>query len=145
MASLLLTEEIAQTLLGALLTVCRSDGEVTGDELEALRHAAGEIGGNPAVDSEAFLFSHVTPRSFAALVGPGRSMPFRMAGASAPDDIGSEFIRLALKVARADGSLNPSEASAIRAFAEALGVDERELDRLRESLDDAPVAVTIKR
>src|SRR5688572_22297840 len=106
--SLLLTEEIAYSFLGGLLTVCRADGEVNGDELDALRHAAAELTGNPRVDSEMFLFSQVTPRGFAAIVGTGRS-PFRMGGASSPEAIGEAFVRLALKVARADGSLNGSE------------------------------------
>ena len=132
--ALLLPEELAHTFLGALLTVARADGEVNGDELDALRRAAAELTGHPRVDSEAILFSHVTPRSFADLVG--RRGPFRMAGASAPDAIRREFVRQAVILARRDGPLGPEEAGVIRAFGLALGMEETDLER---TLDDGPV------
>jgi tellurite resistance protein len=132
--ALLLPEELAHTFLGALLTVARADGEVNGDELDALRQAASNLTGHPRVDSEALLFSHVTPRAFADLVGT-RS-PFRMAGASAPDTIRQEFVKQAVILARRDGPMGPEEAGVIRAFGIALGMEEMDLDR---TLDDGPV------
>jgi len=132
--ALLLPEELAHSFLGALLTVARADGEVNGDELDALRQAASELTGNPQVDSEALLFSHVTPRAFADLIGT-RS-PFRMAGASAPDAIRREFVRQAVILARRDGPMGPAEAGVIRAFGVALGMEETDLEH---TLDDGPI------
>jgi tellurite resistance protein len=132
--ALLLPEELAHSFLGALLTVARADGEVNGDELDALRRAAAELTGHPKLDSESLLFSHVTPRSFADQVGT-RS-PFRMAASSAPDLIRREFVRQAVLLARRDGPMGPEEAGVIRAFGIALGMEETDLER---TLDDGPV------
>ena len=132
--ALLLPEELAQSFLGALLTVARADGEVNGDEIDALRQAAKALTGNPPVDSEVLLFSQVTPRSFADQVAT-RS-PFRMSGASAPDTIRREFVRQAVILARRDGPMGPEEAGVIRAFGMALGMEETDLER---TLDDGPV------
>src|SRR3989304_2410673 len=134
---LFLTEELARGFLGALLSVCRADGEVNGDELDALRAAAGELAGRAGgVGSEALLFSQVPPRSFAELVARSSHAPFRGGAASAPDQIGLAFVRAALVVAKADGGSNTQEIHMIRAFAHALGALKNNIEELDAMLDE---------
>lgn len=135
MASLLLTSKLTESFLGALLSVCRVDGEVNSEELSALETAAGELTGG-RYDQETLLFSQVTPTSFAEAFRSGLDGPFRAAGTSSPAAIAQAFVRAALRIGRADGQLNESELRTICAFALALGTSSNLLKDLDAGLDD---------
>jgi tellurite resistance protein len=138
-ARLILTEDLARAYVGALLTVCRADGDVNSEELEALRRIAGELTPSWVLDGpelEGLLFSQVTPALLAAAVGARG--PFRDAGASDPARIRDGFLEAALRLARCDGSLNQEEVRTLRAFAKVLGSDHNEIKRLESFLDEGP-------
>ena len=131
-----LGQELAHGILGALLAVCRADGDVNSDELDALRRLAD---GWPdvAVD-ESLLFSQVAPAALAELIArqAGAASPFRSDGPSDPHALADFFLQTALLVARVDGPLHPAEARAIGAFARALGASAPTLASLEAVLDD---------
>lgn len=132
---LLLTEELRGTFLGALLSICRSDGEVNMEELHALEIAADELM-NGAYDKESLMFSQVTPVSFAEALAADREGPFRGTGLTLLTVIAQRFVRAALLVGRADGELNEAELRAICAFAQALGTSSHVLKDMDAGLDD---------
>jgi hypothetical protein len=141
---LLGSDELTRIFLGALLSVCRIDGEVNGYEFEALRKIGEEFApgapaspGGAADGLESLLFSQVTPRALAESLGQGADRgPFRRSGTGAQDAISQAFVHAALRVARADGELNESEVRAICAFAKALGQSASELRALDSALDE---------
>jgi tellurite resistance protein len=138
MGLLLLTEELAHALLGALLAVCRADGDANQDEMRALRRVGDELTGGARFDNEWLLFfSNVTPSSLAEAVGGSHGGPFRAQGVSAPSLIVQEFVRAAIRVGRADGAINEAEARLILDFGEALGVPVGQLAMLDASLGNA--------
>jgi tellurite resistance protein len=132
MGELLLTDELRGTFLGALLAICRSDGEVNFEELNALESAAA---GN-AYDQETLLFSQVTPLSFAEALNADHEGPFRAGGLPLQTVIAQHFVRAALAIGRADGELNEAELKAICAFAQALGTSSHTLKDMDAGLDD---------
>jgi hypothetical protein len=141
MAHLLLTEDLAHTLLGALLAVCRADGDASTDEMRMLRVVGEELTGRSGANEWRLFFSNVTPRTFAEAIHQyGHHGPFRGSAVSAPTLIVQEFVRAAVRVGRADGELNDSEIQLICAFATALGVSSKILVALDKSLDETLVA-----
>ncbi len=138
MRDLLLTQELAHALLGALLAVCRADGDATVDELRALRVVGDELSGGLRYDNEWLLFfSHVTPHSLAETVhAAGAAGPFRGQAVSASHLIAQEFVHAAVRVARADGELNQDEIRLICGFARALGISSSYIEHLDKSLDE---------
>lgn len=136
---LLLTEELANVLVGALLAVCRADGDANEEEMRALRAASDELTGGVRVDNEWLLFfSNVTPRSLIEAVGAAVHGPFRVQAVSAPAQIGQELVRAAVRVGRADGELNEAEAALIAAFGAVLGVTDGYLADVHAALVAAP-------
>lgn len=136
--TLLFTDDLARTFLGALLSVCRIDGEVNGYEFEALRKVGEEVAQGVHFDHESLLFSQVTPRALAEALGQGEGQgPFRESGTSSADAIALAFVHAALRVARADGELNEGEVRVICAFARALGKSTSDLYDLDAALDEA--------
>jgi uncharacterized tellurite resistance protein B-like protein len=133
-SSLLLTEELAQALFGAFLTVCRADGDVNTEEMNELNRVAEELLGRGAVNPEELLFSDVTPDKLAAVVLGASSAPYRETATSSALLIGERFVQLAVRVALADGDVNQAEASAIYRFAARLGLDAVELEQVEPAL-----------
>jgi len=135
--SLLFGEELSHVFLGALLAVCRADGDVNTDELNALREVAQKL--SVAQVNESLLFTHVHPRTFADVVrrGAGERSPFRSADACDPRRIAELFLDHALGIARIDGPLNAAEARTIRGFARELGSPHQALEKLDAMLDDS--------
>jgi len=138
MQNLLLTQELAHALLGALLAVCRADGDASMEELQALRVVGDELSGGIRYDNEWLLFfSHVTPRSLAQAVhDAGAAGPFRGQAVSATHLIAQEFVHAAVRVARADGALNPDEIRLICSFARELDISASYIEHLDKSLDE---------
>lgn len=118
---LVLTEDLAHLFLGALLTVCRADGDVNPDETEALEHAAATMLRLARFDNEALLCSDVTALELAAAIHRGSGHAFRAYAISPPVDVGRAFVAAARLVGEADGELNALEIQSIRGFARALG------------------------
>jgi tellurite resistance protein len=137
MQNLLLTEELAHALLGALLAVCRADGDANVEELKALRTVGHELSGGVRYDNEWLLFfSHMTPRGLAEAVrDAGAEGPFRGQAVSASHLIAQEFVTAAVKVARADGALNAQEIRLICSFARELQISSKYLEYLDNTLD----------
>jgi uncharacterized tellurite resistance protein B-like protein len=136
--TLLLTDELAQALLGGLLAVCRADGDATTEEMRALRRVGDELTGGVRVDNEWLLFfSSVTPHSLAEAVRQAAAAPFRHRAVSGANLIAHQFVRAAAQVGRADGQLNEAEARLIRAFAESLGLSAQEATAIDHTLGDA--------
>ena len=138
MKNLLLTEDLAHALLGALLAVCRADGDATSEEMKALRIVGDELSGGVRYDNEWLLFfSHVTPRSLAQAVrDAGAAGPFRGQAVSATHLIAQEFVHAAVRVALADGAINPDETRLICGFARELGISSSYIEHLDKSLDE---------
>jgi tellurite resistance protein len=137
--NLLLTEDLAHALLGALLAVCRADGDATTAEFRALRHIGDELGFR--YDNEWLLFfSHVTPRSLAEAVRDAAAQPFRSQAVSARQAIAQEFVIAAVKLAKVDGHLNTDEARSICGFARELGISPSYIEHLDKVLDDHEAA-----
>jgi len=138
MQNLLLTEELAYALLGALLAVCRADGDATTEELRALRVVGDELSGGVRYDNEWLLFfSHVTPRSLAEAVHDASAAgPYRGQAVSSSHLIAQEFVHAAIKVARADGALNEAETRLICSFARELHISSSYIEHLAKSLAD---------
>jgi tellurite resistance protein len=126
---LLLSDELIQSFLCALLSVCRADGDVSFAELHAIAKVADELRPKAPLDYEALLFSDVTPDSFAADVKKQSDGPFRAAASASAEAIGRRFVEVALAVVRADGHAAETEISAIHDYARALGVDEEAVAR----------------
>jgi uncharacterized tellurite resistance protein B-like protein len=136
MPALPVDQELANAFLGALLTVCRADGEVNSEEFDALRSVAAELVPAAAVDDDALLFANVTPESLAEVVHRGRGDgPFR-GSASRATEIRVAFIRAAILVARADGDVADTEARAILRFGSALGYSTHDLHGFDATLDE---------
>lgn len=137
-AELFLPDELVQALLGALLAVCRADGDATRAELAALRTFGGRLGGDEAAVVERDLFfSAVTPRTLAETwARASRGGPFRGRAVSPARAVAAAFARTAVQVARADGPLNEAEIRAISGFARALGASEDELRGVDPALDE---------
>ena len=138
MQDLLLTEELAHTLLGALLAVCRADGDANVEELKALRTVGHALSGGVRYDKEWLLFfSHVTPRGLAeAIRDAATSGPFRSQAVSASHLIAQEFVTSAVRVARADGALNHEEIRLICSFARELHISSSYIEYLDNKLDE---------
>jgi tellurite resistance protein len=133
--NLILTEDLAHAFLGALLAVCRADGDATPAEFEALRRIGDELGFR--YDNEWLLFfSHVTPRSLAEAVRDASVQPFRSQGVSTRQEIAQEFVLAAVRVARVDGHLTGDEARLICSFARELGISPSYIEHLDKVLDD---------
>jgi uncharacterized tellurite resistance protein B-like protein len=133
-SSLLLTEELAQALFGAFLTVCRADGDVNTEEMNELNRVAEELMGRGAVNPEELLFSDVTPEQLAAVVVGHAASPYRETAISSTSLIGARFVQLAIRVALADGDVNQAEAAAIYRFAARLGIDSEALEQVEPAL-----------
>jgi hypothetical protein len=73
MTAMTLDEETARIYLGAILAVCRADGDVTAQEMGVLRKIATRLG--IELEMEELFFDHVTPAELANALGPGS--PFR--------------------------------------------------------------------
>jgi tellurite resistance protein len=132
---LLLNEDLANVLVGALLAVCRADGDANQEEMRALRQVSDELTQGLRVDHEWLLFfSNVTPRSLAEAVARAGTGPFRHQAVSSAAVIAHELVRAAVRVGRADGELNESEQHLIVAFGEALGLGARALVEIDASL-----------
>ncbi len=129
MTELLLTDELIQSFLCALLSVCRADGDVSFAELHAIARVADELRPKSQLDYEALLFNDVTPSSFAADVRKQASGPFRAAATATAEAIGHKFVETALRVVRADGHAAESELKAIEDYARALGLSDDALAR----------------
>ncbi len=138
MQNLLLTEELAHALLGALLAVCRADGDANVEELKALRTVGHALAGGVRYDNEWLLFfSHVTPRSLAEAVrDAGAAGPFRGQAVSASHLIAQEFVTAAVLIARADGALNQEEIRLICSFARELHISASYIAHLDNTLDE---------
>jgi tellurite resistance protein len=138
MQNLLLTEELAYALLGALLAVCRADGDANVEELKALRTVGHALSGGVRYDNEWLLFfSHVTPRTLAEAVhDAGSTGPFRRQAVSAPHLIAQEFVTAAVRVARADGAMNGEEIRLICHFARELHISSSYIEHLDNTLDE---------
>ncbi len=134
MSSLLLTEELAQALFGAFLTVCRADGDVNTEEMNELNRVAEELLGRGAVNPEQLLFSDVTPEKLAAAVVAQAAAPYRETATSSASLIGARFVQLAIRCALADGDVNQAEAAAIYRFAARLGMDAESLEQVEPAL-----------
>jgi tellurite resistance protein len=115
-----LTEDLAHEFLGALLTVCRADGDVNAYETAALEHAAAQLGPGVRFDNELLLTGDVSPEAFASAVRNYARHAFRGLAISQPADVARAFARIAERVAAADGDVNFAEARTIRAFVDAL-------------------------
>lgn len=133
MSSLLLTEELAQALFGAILTVCRADGDVNTEEMNELNRVAEELMGRGAVNPESLLFSDVTPEKLAAALHSAED-PYRGAATMPAASFGARFVQLAIRCALADGDVNEAEASAIYRFAARLGLDTEALEQGEHAL-----------
>lgn len=135
MGSLLVTEDLAHALLGALLAVCRADGDASMIEFDALRKVADEL--QIRYDNEWLLFfSQVTPRILAEAVRDAAAAPFRSQAVSAHHKIAQEFVEAAVHVARVDGDLNEAEVRLICAFGRELGISSSYIEHLDRRLDD---------
>jgi tellurite resistance protein len=144
---LILTEELVEALLGALLAVCRVDGDTCPAELASLISVAHELLGSSAFSParkpvdlspiwRQLFFSAVTPRILGEVYARARTGgPFRGAAVSSSRHIARAFVRAALTVARADGALGEVEARLIIQFGHALGASARELIELDPWLD----------
>jgi uncharacterized tellurite resistance protein B-like protein len=117
--ALFLTQSLGQSLLGALYSICRADGEVSEAEAEALRAEARELGVG-ALSEESLFFSEVTPAALAEAVRGAAAEAYRSAAVSPPSAIRSAFRVAAERIARADGTLGDAEASLIARFDEEL-------------------------
>lgn len=118
-----LDEESARVYLGALLAVCRADGDVNAGEMGALRAVANRIAEaarGETVDLEDLFFDHVTPAAFGAAFGP--SSPFRSGGGN-HDEVARTFVADATAVASGENELDALEHAAVKRFAAAIGVD----------------------
>lgn len=120
-APLVLTDDLAHLFLGALLTVCRADGDVNTDETEALAHAAATLLRMATFDHEALLWSNVTAAELAGAIHCGAGHAFRTYAISPPGEVGRAFVVAARQVGESDGDLNALEIQTIRGFARALG------------------------
>jgi tellurite resistance protein len=126
MAALILTDDLARALVGALLAVGRADGALEPAEIGVLRSSARALAPGLEVDDEWLLGTEISPLDLAAAVAAGAGA-FRSAGTSTRQEIAAVFIELALEVARADGSPTELELAVVRSFVEHLGGP---LDRL---------------
>jgi uncharacterized membrane protein YebE (DUF533 family) len=120
---MLVSEDVAEALLGALLAICRADGELNGDEIVAVRRVAAELCGVRFRDEQLLLVDDVSPDDLTALLAGGEG-PYRgMRGdAGGTGTLGLTFTRAAIRVALADGEVNEAEAALIHGFARGLGV-----------------------
>jgi tellurite resistance protein len=117
MSGMTLDEETARVYLGALLAVCRADGDVTAQEMGALRKIATRLG--VELEMEALFFDHISPAELAVALGP--ESPFRGAGGDAAA-LAKSFVEDARAAASGEDELAPTENAAIKRFAAALGV-----------------------
>lgn len=129
MGTLLLTDDLARVLMGALVTVGRIDGDLEPSEIGAMRSCAQSIAPSLAIDDEWLLLSEVTPQDLAAAVAAGEGA-FRSAGTSTRAEIAQSFVQIAIELCASDGSPNDLEVAIVRAFAEHLGAAQSLLDRL---------------
>jgi tellurite resistance protein len=127
--SLVVSEDVAQALVGALLAIARADGELNNDEIAALRRVAAELCGVRIVDEQLLLVDDVSPDDLAALLAGGDG-PYRgMRGDAGTGGLGPAFTRAAIQIALADGDVSEVEAALIVRFARGLGVGVDALDR----------------
>jgi tellurite resistance protein len=129
MGTLLLTDDLARVLIGALVTVGRIDGDLEPSEIGAMRTCAQTLAPTLAFDDEWLLMTEVTPQDLAAAVVAGEGA-FRSAGTSTRAEIAESFVQIAIELCAADGSPNELELGIVRSFAEHLGAAQAILDRL---------------
>lgn len=129
MAALILTDDLARALVGALLAVGRADGELDPSEIGALRESVSRLAPQLQVDDEWLLGTEISPTDLAVAVAAGEGA-FRSAGTSAREEIAEVFVRLALDVAGADGGPTTFEVTLVREFAVHLGAPQSSLERL---------------
>jgi hypothetical protein len=116
MTAMTLDEETARVYLGAILAICRADGDVTTEEMGELRRIAKRLG--VELEMEDLFFDHVTPVELARALGP--SSPFRGAGGDLAELV-KTFMTDATDAASGEHELAPTESAAIKRFAAALG------------------------
>jgi len=129
MVPLILTDDLARALVGALLAVGRADGALEPAEIGALRSSARWLAPSLELDDEWLLGTEVSPLDLAAAVAAGAGA-FRSAGTSTRQEIAEVFVELALEIARADGGPTEIEIAVVRVFAEHLGAPQPSLDHL---------------
>ncbi|MBI2894525.1 MAG: hypothetical protein HYY06_13315 [Deltaproteobacteria bacterium] len=130
MPDLLLSERLAERFVRALLAVCRVDGEVTSDELVALRAEIQALPSTGSLDEEAVLQAEeVTPQDLAA-AARGDGLVYRGVAQSPMPAVAEAFVAAALRVVTAASSLDPLVLAQIRAFAVALDCPAPALERV---------------
>lgn len=133
--NLFLSVEMQDAFLGALMNVCRVDGEVTAEELQALRRIGAQLRAGADLDEEWLLLHDVSPEAFGeAVERASRGGPHR--GGFDPDAVCEALVRAGIEVAAADGFIADQEILTIREFAKKTGVAVERIDKL--VLDLAP-------
>jgi tellurite resistance protein len=133
MSALLVTEELAQALIGAFVAVCRADGDLNVAEIRAIEAVCAELFGAGCVSNESLLLSDVTPESLGAAAVRGEG-PYRAGDVGTSQSLAARFVPAAIRVARADGDLNEPEAAAIYRFATRLGMGVESLELGEQAL-----------
>ncbi len=131
MNRLSIPDDLGHALAGALLEVCRADGELAPCEIDELYRASLEELDIVAPPLETLLFSHVGPDELSEALSRGERGVYRATGSWA---VGAKFVCAAIRVAQSDGDLNEEEAMAIYALAARLGVDVEWLEQTESAL-----------
>jgi tellurite resistance protein len=121
MSRLVVTREIAEQFIGALLVVMRADQEIEPEEAAAMQRVVAELLQPPEeIDLADVMLRRVTPDSFAAAVARTLGAPYRGTPVATPDQLATAFLNAARHVAGNDGDLTPAEAAAVGRFVDAL-------------------------
>jgi len=105
-------------ILGAMRAVAEVAGRASHDDKLALQSA------------ERFVFGHEAPLAFDAIPVVA---PAALAAALAGSDLGGDALKFLTVMAFVDGSLDKAKIAAVLRYADALGIDERYLDEIKES------------